>query len=100
MQFAHDQLRSLLRRISSMATQSGFKVPQEDYEKSSEFLRFSGSKDGKTRIDVQLTPTGDVLVSLTELKDDGSPKLGSNVLHTHFNNALNDVSIMLSEYFR
>jgi hypothetical protein len=93
------EVLNLLRRLSIIATQMGFVVPENDYKKTEALLQFRGRKVD-IAIEVQLTPPDGVTVKLTELNEAGRPKLGSNVLTTHFNNAEIHMSTMLNEYFR
>jgi hypothetical protein len=94
-----EEVLKLLKRLSVIAGQIGFIIPEDDYKKSEQFFRFSGKKENLL-IEVQLTSPDMALIRLTEMDEAGRPRLGSNVLTTHFNVVETHMSTMLNEYFR
>jgi len=106
-----EDLLTLLYKIQGMSKQLGFVIGEFEADE----LHFKGIKQGlieasgltnyNVEIDVKILPfvkevqDAQVIVHLTPLKDDGTPKLGSNVIKTIARHAEFDLRELLKEYF-
>jgi hypothetical protein len=108
-----ENLVQLLYKIRVIVQQLGCVVQEEEYK--ADQLHFRGLKQGiieesgltrtEVEIDVTIIPfvrevqDAQVVVKLTPLKDDRTPKLGSNVIRTTARHAELELRELLKEYF-
>jgi hypothetical protein len=107
-----EDLRLLIYKIQAMAKQLGFVIQEIKMDdlwfigKKRGLIEASGLTNYDVAIEVKILPfvqtvqDAQVIVKLTPLKDDGTPKLGSNVIKTIARHAEFDIQELLSEYFR